>query len=100
MYQTNRKRVNLSLQEKIWIVKKKEENKKISQAKLGLDFSIEFKRPISKQCISKILSQSEEILALAEKNPELETKKAFKLQKLTIGAVVTTLYELIINKFK
>ena len=27
-----------------------------------------------------------------QKNPEIETKKAFKLQKLTIRAVVTTLY--------
>ena len=33
---TNRKKVNLSLQEIIWVVQKREENKKKSLAKLGL----------------------------------------------------------------
>ena len=88
MYQISRKRVNLSLEEKLWIIRKNKEHKNISQPRLALDFSVKFKRPITKSCICRILSKSEEILALATKNPELETKKAFKLQKLTLGAVV------------
>ena len=44
----NRKKVNLSLPEKIWIIKKEKEIKKNSQAELGLDFSVEFKRPLAK----------------------------------------------------
>ena len=86
-----RKRVNLSMEEKLWIIRQKEENKKISQPRLALDFSSKFNRPITRACISKTLKKSEEILALAEKNPELETQKTFKLPKSTIGAVVKIL---------
>ena len=88
MYPISRKRVNLSLEEKLWIIRKNQEHKKNSQTRLALDFSVKFKRPITRSCICKTLNKSEEILALATKNPELETKKAFKLQQLILGAVV------------
>ena len=90
-----RKRVNLSMEEKLWIIRQKEENKKISHPRLALDFLAKFNRSITRACISKTLKKSEEILALANKNPELETQKTFKLPKSTIGAVVKTL----MNKF-
>ena len=79
------------MEEKLWIIRQNKEHKKNSQTRLALDFSVKFKRPITRSCICKTLNKSEEILALARKNPELETKKTFKLQKLTLGAVVTIL---------
>ena len=91
MYPISRKRVNLTLEEKLWIIRKNQEHKKNSQTRLALDFSVKFKRPITRSCICKTLNKSEEILALAMKNPELETEKALKLQKLTLGAVVKIL---------
>jgi len=93
MYQISRKRVNLSLEEKLWIIRKNKEHKKNSQTRLALDFSVKFKRPITRSCICKTLNKSEEILALATKNPELETKKAFKLQKLTLAEFESELHE-------
>ena len=86
MYQISRKRVNLSLEEKLWIIRKNKEHEKNSLkqvTQLALDFSVKFKRSITKLCICKTVNKSAEILALATKNPELETKKSFKLQKLT-----------------
>ena len=81
MYQISRKRVNLSLEEKLWIVRKNKEHEKNSLTQLALDFSVKFKRSITKLCICKTVNKSAE--KLATKNPELETKKSFKLQKLT-----------------
>ena len=83
MYQISRKRVNLSSEEKLWIIRKNKEHEKNSLTRLALDFSVKFKRSITKLCICKTVNKSAEILALTTKNPELETKKSFKLQKLT-----------------
>ena len=82
MYQISRK-VNLSLEEKLWIIRKNKEHEKNPLTQLALDFSVKFKRSITKLCICKTVNKSAEILALATKNPVLETKKSFKLQKLT-----------------
>ena len=62
MYQISREKVNLSLEKKLWIIRKKTKSIK--------NFS-------TVTCSGFL---------------ELETKKAFKLQKLTLGAVVKILY--------
>ena len=61
MYQISREKVNLSLEKKLWIIRKNKEHKKFLHR---------------------------DLLWILE----LETKKAFKLQKLTLGAVVKILY--------
>ena len=70
MYQISRKRVNLSLEEKLWIIRKNKEHEKNSLkqvTQLALDFSVKFKRSITKLCICKTVNKSAEILALATK---------------------------------
>ena len=54
---------------------KRNANPKIYQAKVGLDFSAKFIRPISRQCVCNIIQQKEEIKAFVEADPELEIKK-------------------------
>ena len=75
MFQMKKKRVRLTIEEKQWVVNPHEQNPKISQAKIGLDFSAKFKRPISRQCVCNTIQQNEEIKAFVEADPELEIKK-------------------------
>ena len=53
MFLQKRKRAHLTLEEKIWIVGRKQENAKLTNAKVALDFSVKFQRPISKNCVQK-----------------------------------------------
>ena len=57
MFQMKKKRVRLTMEEKLWVVNHNEQNPKISQAKICLDFSAKFKRPISRQCVCNIIHE-------------------------------------------
>ena len=58
----NRKRVCLTMEEKQWIIKKKDENPNINQPEIALDFASRFDRPITRQCVSRILQKKTKIL--------------------------------------
>ena len=62
------------MEEKLWLVSHHDKNPKITQAKISLDFSAKFKRPISKQCVCNIIQQKK-IKAFDEADPGLEIKK-------------------------
>ena len=51
MFLQKRKRVCLNIEEKLWILNYKQENRQITNAKVALDFSAKFKRPITKSCV-------------------------------------------------
>ena len=76
MFLQKRKRAHLTLEEKIWIVGRKQENAKLTNAKVALDFSVKFQRPISKNCVQKILGQKDKIQSILKTAPDLEVKKA------------------------
>ena len=44
MFLQKRKRVCLNIEEKLWILNYKQENRQITNAKVALDFSAKFKR--------------------------------------------------------
>ena len=75
MFLQKRKRVKLTLEEKLWILSHKKENRESSNAKVALDFSVKFKRPISKNCVQNILSQKESIQSILKAAPDLDAKK-------------------------
>ena len=75
MFLQKRKRVKLTLEEKLWILSHKKENRAYSNAKVALDFSVKFKRPISKNCVQNILSQKESIQSILKAAPDLDVKK-------------------------
>ena len=58
----NRKRINLTIEEKKWIVQHAEENEKLSRVKIALDFSTKFNRSITAQCVTKTIAKKAEIL--------------------------------------
>ena len=62
MFLHNRKRINLSVEEKIWILRHAEKNDKLSRKKIALDFSTKFNRSITSQCVSNTISKKAEIL--------------------------------------
>ena len=74
MFLQKRKRVKLTLEEKLWILSHKKENRESSNAKIALDFSVKFKRPISKNCVQNILSQKESIQSILKAAPDLDVK--------------------------
>ena len=51
------KRVCLTIQEKLWIIKQRDDNENIKQTKIAVDFQAKFNRPITQQFISKYISQ-------------------------------------------
>ena len=75
MFLQKRKRVRLTRKEKLWILSHKKENRESSNAKVALDFSVKFKRPISKNCVQDILSQKESIQSILKAAPDLYVKK-------------------------
>ena len=78
----NKSIFSTTLAQKLWLVKHREENKKISLARIAMDFSTEFNRPISISGISRIISQKDELLALSNADPEIETKRVKKMVSL------------------
>ena len=72
MFEINKKRLTIEDNYDLSVIMKK--NPKITQAKIGLDFSAKFKRPISKQCVCNIIQQKK-IKAFDEADPGLEIKK-------------------------
>ena len=70
-----RKRICLTLEEKLWIIKHKADNGQINQPKIALDFAAKFNRSISRQCVSSVLQNKTKILESTLADPELEVKK-------------------------
>ena len=95
MFEMKKKRVRLTMEEKLWLVSHHEKNPKITHSKIGLDFSAKFKRPISRQCVCNIIQHKEEIKAFVEADPELEIKKTRNTHSITkVGVLEIELYEL------
>ena len=75
MMPIKKKRVRLSVEEKIWILNHRKENPMISQNKIALDFSAKFKKTVDRTCVTKVLQKSDQLLAFSKADPELERKK-------------------------
>ena len=43
------KRVCLTIQEKLWIIKRRDDNQNLKQTKIAVDFQAKFNRPITRQ---------------------------------------------------
>ena len=100
MFLQKRKRESYTnLEQKLWLVKHREENKKISLARIAMDFSAEFNRPISISGISRIISQKDELLALSNADPEIETKRVKKMVSLNRTQFESDLKKLLEKKY-
>ena len=98
MFLQKRKRESYTnLEQKLWLVKHREENKKISLARIAMDFSAEFNRPISISGISRIISQKDELLALSNADPEIETKRVKKMVSLDRAQFESDLQKLLVK---
>ena len=62
MFLHKRKRTNLTIEEKKWILRHADNNDKLSRAKIALDFSTKFNRSITGQCVCNVISKKTEIL--------------------------------------
>ena len=62
-----RKRVLLTLEEKLWIIKCRADNENIKQTKIAVDFKAKFNRPVTRQCVSQVLKNKSKILRMAGK---------------------------------
>ena len=77
-----KKRVRLSMDEKLWIINHRKENPKIRQNKIALGFSAKLKKKtVSRTCILSVLQKSDQILAFSKADPELERKKIKNIKK-------------------
>ena len=100
MFSQKRKREPYTtLAQILWLVKHREENKKISLARIAMDFSTEFNRPISISGISRIISQKDELLALSNADPEIETKRVKKMVSLNRTQFESDLKKLLEKKY-
>ena len=83
MMPIKKKRVRLSVEEKIWILNHRKENPMISQNKIALDFSAKFKKTVDRTCVTKVLQKSDQLLAFSKADPELERKKTKNITTIT-----------------
>ena len=91
-----KKRVRLSVEEKIWILNHRKENPMISQNKIALDFSAKFKKTVDRTCVTKVLQKSDQLLAFSKADPELERKKNKKVNHVS-GVIVNHVSGVITN---
>ena len=100
MFSQKRKREPYTtLAQKLWLVKQREENKKICLARTAMDFSTEFNRPISISGISRIIAQKDELLASSNTDPEIETKRVKKMVSLNTTQFESDLKKLLEKKY-
>ena len=75
MLPIRKKRVNLSIDEKLWILNHCKENPKMTQKKIALDFSAKFKKTINRYCVPRVLQKKDRLEAFLKADPELEGKR-------------------------
>ena len=73
------KRVNLTLEEKLWIIKCRADNENIKQTKIAVDFKAKFNRPVTRQCVSLVLKNKTKILGKAENAKKVKFVKVWGL---------------------
>ena len=90
-----KKRVRLSVEEKIWILNHRKENPLISQNKIALDFSAKFKKTVDRTCVTKILQKSDQLLAYSKADPEIESKRIKQMTTITKVGVAPLTFVLV-----
>ena len=83
MMPITKKRVRLSIDEKLWMLNHRKENPKITQNKIALDFSAKFKKTVSRHCVLRVLQKDDQLEALVKADPELERKRIKNIQTVT-----------------
>ena len=87
------------MEEKHWIIKNKDENPQISQPKIALDFASRFDRPITRQCVSRILQKKTKILTSIDADPELQLKMIKHFETVSMAKFDAALLQLIVQKY-
>ena len=90
-----KKRVRLSVEEKIWILNHRKENPLISQNKIALDFSAKFKKTVDRTCVTKVLQKSDQLLAYSKADPEIESKRIKQMTTITKVGVAPLTFVLV-----
>ena len=90
-----KKRVRLSVEEKIWILNHRKENPLISQNKIALDFSAKFKKTVDRTCVTKVLQKSDQLLAYSKADPEIESKRLKQMTTITKVEVAPLTFALV-----
>ena len=90
-----KKRVLLSVEEKILILNHRKENPLISQNKIALDFSAKFKKTVDRTCVTKILQKSDQLLAYSKADPEIESKRIKQMTTITKVGVAPLTFVLV-----
>ena len=87
------------MEEKHWIIKNKDENPQISQPKI----TSRFDRPITRQCVSRILQKKTKILtsilASIDADPELQLKMIKHFKTVSTAKFDAELLQLIVQKY-
>ena len=83
MMPITKKRVRLSIDEKLWILNHRKENPKITQNKIALDFPAKFKKTVSRHCVLRVLQKDDQLEALVKADPELERKRIKNIETVT-----------------
>ena len=90
-----KKRVRLSVEEKIWILNHRKENPQISQNKIALDFSANLKKTVDRTCVTKVLQKSDQLLAYSKADPEIESKRIKQMTTITKVGVAPLTFVLV-----
>ena len=87
------------MEEKLWIIKNKDENPQISHLKIALDFASRFDRPITRQCVSRILQKKTKILTSIDADQELQLKMTKHFKTMSMANFDAVLLQLIVQKY-
>ena len=95
-----RKNTNTTLEERTWLITHAEENKKLSSAKLALDFTSKFNRPINRSTVSRILSNKQHLKSMISVDPEIDLKRVTRVISSRKAEFEADLAEILRVKFR
>ena len=95
MYIEKKRGTYCNLKEKLWIINFSEKNKNLTHDRVALATSTEFRRPISRSNVSRILKDKSAILSMADADPDINLDEAKKVLSVSRAQFESDLQEIL-----
>ena len=89
-----------NLREKLWIINFSEKNKDLTHDRVAFATSTEFRRPISRSNVSRILRNKSAILSMADADPDIKLDEAKQVLSVSRTQFESDLQEILEKKYR
>ena len=90
-----KRRIYCNVEEKLWIINFSEKNKDLTHDRVALATSMEFRRPISRSSVTRILKDKSAIISMADADPDLKLDEAKQVLSVSRAQFESDLQEIL-----